>query len=519
MNSFLDENEKRLYEKSLYESLKNLADSKQYPLHMPGHKRNSNAGRMGNYMDIDITEIDDYDNLHDAEGIIKACEERANRLYGADETHFLINGSTCGVLAAVSASVPKGGSIIAARNVHKSFYHAAYLRELKISFVMPQNTICTREGFIDKTKENEKIIQSEKAIIAGQIMGKITPRDIEKAFEGAPSAKAVFITSPTYEGIVSDVREIADIVHRHDAILIVDEAHGAHFGLAGEYLQKEYLQKEIPDSAVHLGADIVIHSVHKTLAAMTQTALIHVTGQRADREKLRRFLRIYQSSSPSYVLMSSIDSCIKDINERGDEIFENLLKYRKKLEKETEDLKKLFIVQGGYGQDPCKVLVCSADGAVTGQQIYDILRVEYKLQCEMAGDTYALAIITGYDTDEGIERLVSAIRDIDRRLAAKDAAIRIKALEDKIGLPETVVPFYKAWDAKVEEVDISRASGRVAGDFINLYPPGIPLVIPGELIDKDLVEMLGQYINEGRNVQGVRVLENGARLVSCLTGE
>ena len=495
-------------EKSILASLKNLSGSNLYPLHMPGHKRNSEFGDMAGYVDIDITEIDNYDNLHDAEGIIKEAEDRANSLYGADETHFLINGSSCGVLSAVSAAVPEGGEIIAARNVHKSFYHAAYLRGLKIAFLMPESIVCTKEGTV-------------KGNTRSSIMGCVTAEEVEKSLRENPDAKAVFITSPTYEGVVSDIKAIADAVHRHDAVLIVDEAHGAHFGL----------YEKLPESAVRCGADIVIHSVHKTLAAMTQTALIHVTGDRIDRQRLRRFLRIYQSSSPSYVLMASIDSCIRDINDRGKEIFERLIKYRRKLEEETKELKNLFVLPCETMQDPGKVLVCSSDGAVTGQQIYDILRLEYKLQCEMAGDTYALAIITGYDTEEGIDRLISAVKDIDRRISAeetkenKSADFKVSTdfsdeeKENAIRIPQAVLPFYKAWDGKTEEVDITRASGRVAGDFINLYPPGIPLVIPGELIDKKLVEELGKYINEGRNVQGVTITARGERLICCLAGE
>ncbi|WP_026529273.1 aminotransferase class I/II-fold pyridoxal phosphate-dependent enzyme [Butyrivibrio sp. VCD2006] len=620
MNDFYEKNEK-----ALRDSLKGLSESELYPLHMPGHKRNPDAGEMADYMDIDITEIDDYDNLHDAEGIIKDAEARANELYGADETHFLINGSTCGVLSAISAAVPKGGKIIAARNVHKSFYHAAYLRELEIAFVMPRSVYCTKNGLEKEAIKEDKVDSEKKKDLIGgrsrlEIMGAVAPEDIEDAFLKNPEAKAVFITSPTYEGVVSNVRVIADVAHRHGAVLIVDEAHGAHFGLYeklaenqdvdahqdfGEVDHEDAEKMQIPDSAVHQGADIVIHSVHKTLAAMTQTALIHVVGNRVDRERLRRFLRIYQSSSPSYVLMASIDASIKDINDRGKERFDKLLKYRSKLESKTEGLKKLFILPcrgdwssaqegndrdcvldderpGSYSngeldskgtcadcmQDPCKVLVCSADGAVTGQQIYDILRLEYKLQCEMAGDTYALAIITGYDTEEGIERLIGAVRDLDRRISAgeigsdKKAVLRVgdeafvesdayrkidgkdlvavteneKIPGDKgrsktilsskshgnferMKLPETVTSFYKAWDGDTEEVDISRAAGRVAGDFINLYPPGIPLVIPGELISRELVAEIGNYINEGRNIQGVRITANGARLLRCLCGQ
>ena len=528
----------RKNEKSLARSLKDFSEGSMYPLHMPGHKRNPNSGAMAEYMDIDITEIDDYDNLHDPEGIIKDAEDRANELYGAEKTFFLVNGSTCGVLAAVSAAVPKGGKIIAARNVHKSFSHAVYLRELETAFVMPENAFITKRGLVEENSYTDDACEKN----SGFVMGRIIPQDVERSFKENPDASAVFITSPTYDGIASDVRAIAEIAHSRGAVLIVDEAHGAHFGLYNRISQKSCANEkdnadtlsglgiEIPEGAISQGADIVIHSVHKTLASMTQTALIHIVGERIDREKLRRFLRIYQSSSPSYVLMASIDSCIKDINDRGKEIFERLLKYRSRLEEETKDLDVIYVLPWIAGQDPGKVLVCAAEGAVTGQQIYDILRVDYNLQCEMAGDTYALAIVTGYDTEEGIARLSRAIRDLDRRLLSGEfKEIRKKGLMDSnqnsglerpsLMIPETVVPFYKAWDGKNEEVDLSAASGRVAGDFINLYPPGIPLVIPGEQISKELVRELGEYINEGRNVQGVRIRENGARLISCLQPE
>ncbi|SEL58675.1 Arginine/lysine/ornithine decarboxylase [Butyrivibrio sp. ob235] len=475
-------------EESLRDCLENLKNSDLYPFHMPGHKRNPGAGEMARYMDIDITEIDDYDNLHDADGIILRAEERANALYGADETHFLVNGSSSGVLAAISAVAGRGEKIIAGRNAHKSFYHAVYLRELDVTYILPDP-----EGLVN-------------------------PKDIEDAFDKNPGIKAVFITSPTYEGMVSDVKKIAQITHKNGAILVVDEAHGAHFGL----------YKKLPESSVTEGADIVIHSLHKTLAAMTQTALIHVKGDRVDREKLRRFLRIYQTSSPSYVLMASIDSCIKDINDNGKEVFERLIYFRKWIEAETADLTWIRIPHFSKRQDPGKVLICSADGAITGQRIYDILRLEYKLQPEMAGDTYALAIITGYDTEDGISRLIEAVKELDTRIEneksnclgsarnKKDKKENIEQSSGSTELPKTVIPFYKAWDAAMEEIDLTRAAGRIAGDFINLYPPGIPLVIPGEAIDKELVRKIGEYINDGRNVQGVKISAKGERTVKVV---
>ncbi|WP_035795491.1 aminotransferase class I/II-fold pyridoxal phosphate-dependent enzyme [Butyrivibrio sp. WCD3002] len=490
--------------KHILDELKNLRDSDLYPLHMPGHKRNKNAGPMAGYMDIDITEIDDYDNLHDAEGMILDAEKRAAKLYGAEETHFLVNGSTCGVLSAVSAAVSKGGKLITARNCHKSLYNAAYLRELGLAYIIPESTKIS--GPVAKGEWERGSGLGDSCYEKGtRLLGRISPDSVREALLQNEDTQAVFITSPTYEGISSDIKAIADICHEKGVILIVDSAHGAHFGL----------DDRLPKSAVCEGADIVICSVHKTLASMTQTALIHVQGNLVNRERLRRYLRIYQSSSPSYVLMASVDSCLKDIEERGQEVFSRLINFRKKIEEETAECRNIFIPGLDEISDPGKVLICSASANITGQQIYDILRLEYHMQLEMAGDAYGLAIITGYDTDEGIDRLIQAIKDIDSRISAKDTSGESKTFN----IPRTVFPLYKAWDADPEYIDIAQAAGRIAGDFINLYPPGIPLIVPGEVFDKDLLSEIGQFINDGMNLQGVEITARGERLLKVIKSE
>lgn len=557
--------------KSIIEELKQLNDSDLYPFHMPGHKRNQTLGAISDYVDIDITEIDGYDNLHDASGIIKEAQLRANKLYfdnrvfeeekiktkesnilntrstkeearnkalklnvareatAKPETFFLVNGSTSGVLAAVSAAVSDGGRLLTARNAHKSLYNAAYLRRLQLLFLSPKEMIIDGCGVIPGTIDVEEV---EKYLIRDN--------DIE----------AVFITSPTYEGISTDISEIAQICHSFNKILIVDAAHGAHFGL----------YEELPPNAVSQEADIVIHSVHKTLSSMTQTALLHVQGALVNRDRLRRFLRIYQSSSPSYVLMASIDSCIRDIEKRGNVVFKTLIDYRNRIQKETEKCKYLYIPDLEYITDPCKVLVCARNGSVTGQEIYDILRVEYRLQPEMAGDFYALMIITGYDSKQGIDRLIKAINDIDFKIGnshiwdnEKEQCNFFKKTDEKndvynaidkdlnkdiitdvkkniskdlnkdickdIGkakYPNAIIPIYEALDAEHEMVDLAFASDRVSGEFVNLYPPGTPLIVPGEAYTEDLLVRIDNYINAGMNVQGVLLSEDNDRKVIVL---
>ncbi len=296
---------------NLYDRLLQYQSSEMYPFHMPGHKRRKDD--FANPFLIDITEIEGFDNLHHAEGILKDAQDRAAALYHSEETYFLVNGSTCGILAAVSACMTRGGKILMARNCHKAAYHAAYLRGLDIEYLYP-----------------------EKEDIFG-INGGIHEDIVERALEEFQDIQAVMITSPTYDGVVSNVEKIAQIVHRKGIPLIVDEAHGAHFGF------HEYF----PKSSVEMGADLVIHSLHKTLPSLTQTALLHVNGNRVDRECLRRFLDIYQTSSPSYVFMAGMDSCVCLLEKRGGELFESLRRNLEVFYKQTESLGCIYLANHG----------------------------------------------------------------------------------------------------------------------------------------------------------------------------
>ena len=454
----------------LWDKLGDLSRSNMYPYHMPGHKRNAGCGMdTALFFDHDITEIDDFDNLHDARDIIMDCQNRANALYKAGETYFLVNGSTCGVLSAISAVTGDGDTILTARNCHKSLYHAAYLRNLKLEYLYPQRI----RGY--------------------DFCGAVKPEDIDAALKAYPFVKAVFITSPTYEGVYSDVRAIADIAHSYGAALIVDEAHGAHLGISDR----------ISEGAIEGGADIVIHSLHKTLPSITQTALLHVNGTIVDRDRLKRFLRIYQTSSPSYLMMASIDDCITYMTANGNLWADSLMSYHDKIIDATRQLQHLEIPDDKIVNDPCKVVISCRNTSISGSQLYDLLRTRYALQPEMACETYVLMIITGMDTIEGIDRLIEAVEDIDRRLGfARDMRLKNDTLSTDT-VPKAIKTLRDAWDSGFEEVILESAVGRIAGDFVNLYPPGIPIIVPGEEISQDIVSTIRDSLSKGLNVQGI----------------
>lgn len=456
---------------SLYQALSAYGESGFYPCHMPGHKRSPLCGEMADFYRIDITEIEGFDNLHQAEGILLEAQERANRLYGADETFFLVNGSTCGVLAAVLAVTKPGDEILMARNCHKSVYHAAILQGLRVRYCQPA-------------------MIGEYDICDG-----VRPEQIGRLLDQYPDCRAVVITSPTYEGIISDVAGIAEAVHRRGKILIVDEAHGAHFFSTSE------------GSAVAQGADLVIHSLHKTLPSMTQTALLHVIGSRVDRTRLRRYLSMLQSSSPSYVLMASMDSCVRFIEKHGRERFAAMRQYYAAFCKKTENLQHIRIGKMTEVSKNCALedwdigkIVISVKGTnMTGKELSNVLREKYHLELEMAAQTYALAMMTLMDEEHGWQRLADALVEIDGRIEEKPERTALK----RTVFCEAELTMAEAFHSPREELSLEDASDRVSADFIMPYPPGIPLVAPGERINKEALKEIKACLETGLSVQGV----------------
>ncbi len=467
---------------SLFSQLQQYSESGCYPLHMPGHKRKAFGELPQPIADLDITEIEGFDNLHQPGPLFAELQREAARLYGAEESFYLINGSTGGILSAVSAALPEGGHILMARNCHRSAYHAAYLRHLRISFLYPP----VLETF--------------------DICGAITAEQVGEALEREPDIGAVLIVSPTYEGRIADIRAIAGIVHEKGIPLIVDEAHGAHLGLAEGFAE----------NSCQAGADLVIHSVHKTLPAMTQTALLHVSGNRIDRERLKRFLQIYQSSSPSYVLMASIENVIRVINEKKDVLFGRLRADYSEMLERLKDCENLRFLPLEPGQDIGKLVLASAGNRFSGQWLYDLLRREYRLQLEMASASYCLAMFTAGDGPKAYRRMTDALLSLDRRIAAgewkdrtrkepagpgSDFATRVTDFFRDTG--EKEIPLTEAWNGEKESVPLEEAGGRYAGEFVHLYPPGIPLLVPGERIAERHCAQLREYLRMGLNVQGV----------------
>lgn len=521
---------------TLYEKLGELAKSDIYPFHMPGHKRQLQDQQFGDTLKIDITEISSFDDLHEPEGILKEEQEFAAGLYGADHTYYIVNGSTCGILTAVSAVCRWGDTIVMARNCHKSVYHAAYLQNLQIEYIEPQRC---KEGYP---------------------VGPVLTKEIEHALQRAEqkqAAKAVILTSPTYEGVLSDIPAIAEIVHAHHAVLIVDEAHGAHLGFSTEF----------PQSAVRQGADLIVQSLHKTLPAMTQTALLHICGDRVDLQRVQYYLDIYETSSPSYVMMASMSKCLHLIGEEKDSLFSAFDEKLQDFYEIREQLKHITILDEVWAwntyhayMDPSKINICVAgcmrNGSIyTGKMLSAELLEKYHIETEMTAEQYVIAMTSVMDTQEGFDRLKAALLEIDSKLSViesgkstitrsgykgtelpprrisdeekntdfdckteknvKNNAGRSagqnsmlndeeEEAEHRADSMQTAYTIREAMDHKQKAVDWRDAIGRISAEFVIVYPPGAPLLVPGEVITQELNEKVRHYQKVGLNLQGVQ---------------
>lgn len=463
---------------SLFQQLHSYGESDYYPYHMPGHKRKQMGEIPAQLLKADITEIEGFDNLHQPEGILRGLQERANALYGAEETFYLVYGSTGGILTAVSAVLPPGGHLLMARDCHKSAYHAVYLRGLKVSYLYAERV----KGF----DFNEAV----------------TPEQVERALEEESDIGAVLIVSPTYEGRIADVEGIARVVHSRGIPLLVDEAHGAHLGFAEGFA---------PGSCTQ-GADIVVHSVHKTLPAMTQTALLHVNGNLIDREQIRRFLHIYQSSSPSYLLMAGICDAMEIVEQQGQKLFSGFRqRYRRMLERLDSCDSFRFVswqdVEQGR-QDVGKLVIDTGQSRVSGQQLYRMLLEQYHLQCEMAAGNYCLAMFTVADEDEAYDRMERALLELDGQVTGRGCGMRETGVEADRGTvvsdPVIVYSLAEAWDMPWKMTRMSDAVGCPVADFVNLYPPGIPLLVPGEVLTESLYRQMMDCLAKELSLQGIK---------------
>lgn len=447
----------------LGELLRDYGQGPARSFHMPGHKRQALHTPELPWK-LDITEIYGFDDLHDPEGVLAAGMARAAALWGSQEARYLINGSSGGILASLHAALPKGSTLLVARNCHKSVYYAMELLDLVPVFLRPE----TDPAF--------------------GVAGSISSSSVQKALEENPDIRALMLVSPTYDGVLSDVEGLCRLCHSRGIPVIVDEAHGAHLSFP-----------PFPKGAVAAGADLVIQSLHKTLPSLTQTALLHRQGSLISPNRLSHSLSVFQSSSPSYPFMASIEGCVRLTEREKDILFPGWMDALRAFDRNISSLKHLSILcHGGdtlenhplfFGHDPSKLVISTQGTTLTGPALMARLREEFHLELEMAAPNYATAM-TGLGTSaEDLALLAHALLTIDKELSSAPNS----PTPPSVPLPKRQIPSGRALESEAEVLPLCQAAGRTAAEYLWAYPPGIPLIVPGEEIPEDFHQLTARY--------------------------
>ncbi|SET23769.1 arginine decarboxylase [Natronincola peptidivorans] len=467
-------------ETPLLDRLLQLQNEKLISFHMPGHKNGKifNKYNYKNFKDcltnIDTTEILGTDNLHKAKEVIKKAQERASEAFKSEETYFLVNGSTSGIYSMVMAATSPGDKIIVGRNCHQSVINITILGDLAPVYLYPEMDL-------------------QQGIALG-----ISPEEVERSLKEHPDAKAVVITYPTYHGLASDLKRIAEIVHQHGKMLLVDEAHGAHLGLSDK----------LPMTALECGADAVVQSIHKTLPAFTQSSMLHVQGNRIDREKLKFMLRLHQTTSPSYILMASLDLATTIYRDHGKLLMEELLHNIEAFKEKMKNIPKVTVLGseriGSHfikSMDTTRLWMSMYQNKINGYQLENRLRKEFGIQMELS-NLYGVLGMTSIGNDkEDFEKLYEAM-----------AALSKEKGSDEIGgmpffsyaIPKRAFTPKEALYKKKKKVKLKESIGHISGEYLIPYPPGIPILIPGEVIEEEMVTYVKTMVVRGMEVTGLK---------------
>lgn len=463
----------------LFDALMEYVDRKTIPFHVPGHKKGVGIDEefkkfIGeNPFKIDVTVFKLVDSLHHPTGPIKKAQELAADAYGSKASFFCIHGTSGAIQAMIMSVVKSGDKIIIPRNVHKSVTSGIILSGATPVYMQPE---------LDKR--------------VGIAHG-VTPETVEKALKENPDAKAVLIINPTYYGVATDIKKIADIVHSYDIPLIVDEAHGPHLGF----------NNKLPMSSIEAGADICCQSTHKIIGALTQCSLLHVGSERIDVNRVQQILSLLQTTSPSYILMASLDCARRQIALNGKELLDKAINLANYAREEINKIpgfycfgKEIIGNPGVFAIDPTKITITCRDLGITGFQLDMILSNKYHIQLELSDLYNGLAVGSFGDTKENIDALINALKEISQEYKnnenKKSDFIDIPAIPEQVQIPR------EAFNSEKVVLPLKDSRGRISGEFLLAYPPGIPVLCPGEIITEEIINYIQKLKDTGLYVQG-----------------
>ncbi|MDI3480627.1 MAG: arginine decarboxylase [Tepidanaerobacteraceae bacterium] len=465
-------------ETPLFAALKKYVDDKTISFHVPGHKGGRGIPEFCDFVGKNILAIDvtagilDLDTICNPLGVIRKAEELAAWAFGADHAHFLVNGTTSGIQAMILAVAGPGDEIILPRNAHRSAVGGLILSGVRPVYIKP-------------------VIDDFMGIAMG-----ITPESVRKALVEHPNAKAVFVINPTYYGVASDLREIVEIAHSFGKPVIVDEAHGAHFGF----------HPDLPLSAMEAGADMSAASVHKLIGSMTQSSILLVKSQLVDDRKVKAAMNLTQTTSPSYPLMASLDVARKQMALHGREMLDRTMALCERARREMNTVSGVYVMgqevegsEGCFRYDPTKLAINVRELGLSGFEVEKILKYKYHIQVELSDLYNVLAVGAIGDNEDSINALVTAVKDIAARYNRKNV---IKITTDLPENQQLVVSPRFAFYSEKRDVRLEDAEGEISAEMLMAYPPGIPIICPGERITREVIEYARALKSEGCHLQG-----------------
>ncbi len=430
---------------------------------VPGHKGGRGNKELRDFlgeecMRLDMNSMKPLDNLCHPVSVIKEAQQLAAEAFGAKEAFFIVNGTTAAVQSMIMAVCKSGEKVIMPRNVHRSAINALVVNGAMPVYINPGT--------------NQQL---------GIPLG-MSVEDVKKAIEENKDAKAILVNNPTYYGICSNLKEIVKLAHENNMLVLVDEAHGTHL----------YFNKDLPVSAMEAGADMAAVSMHKTGGSLTQSSIL-LTGENVNSDYVRQVINLTQTTSGNYLLLSSLDIARKNMVINGKEMVEKTLNFSAYARSEINKLGGYYafgeeLVDGDmvYGFDSTKLSIHTRDIGLAGIEVYDLLRDDYGIQIEFGDIGNILAIISAGDRNLEIERLISALSEI-KRLHQKDKA---GLFDHEYITPHIIMGPQQAFYSKKISMPIAKSEGRVCGEFVMCYPPGIPILAPGELITKDVINYI-----------------------------
>ena len=464
----------------IHDALRRFKAMRVVPFDVPGHKRGKGNPELTQFLgeaclSVDVNSMKPLDNLCHPISVIREAEELAADAFQAAQAFFMVNGTTSAVQSMILSVCKKGDQIILPRNVHRSVINALILSGAEPVYVNPD-------------------MNHRLGIALGMSMA-----SVERAMAEHPHAKAVFVNNPTYYGICSNLRSITALAHERNMRVLVDEAHGTHF----------YFGDDLPVSAMAAGADMTSISMHKSGGSLTQSSFL-LTGPRVSGDYVRQVINLTQTTSASYLLLSSLDISRKNLALRGREIFARVNTMAAYAREEINQIGDYYayareLVNGDslFDFDTTKLSVNTLDLGLAGIEVYDILRDDYDIQVEFGDISNILAYISVGDRQRDLERLVSSLSEIRRRFKRdKSGMMRHEYIN-----PRVVMTPQDAFYAEKESLPISLAAGRVCSEFVMCYPPGIPILAPGESITPDILDYIGYAKEKGCSLTGTEDMD------------